>query len=154
YPKSRSAAAFQVWMIPSRDLLMMASSEDSTIDASRRAARSCSADKGTSGPLLTDGEVNGSAMGITSPGQGLTDDSTRGPGPCLSDTGQKAVDWHCVCSTLQTDGPGCFGGVSPAPQGESNMTSRTQRRRIGNRLLDCVPAEELDALRPLWDVVT
>jgi hypothetical protein len=40
WPKSRSAAAFQLWISPSSDLRMMASSEDSTIEASRRAARS------------------------------------------------------------------------------------------------------------------
>jgi hypothetical protein len=37
YPKIRSAAAFQVRMVPSSFLLTMASSEDSTI-AARRAA--------------------------------------------------------------------------------------------------------------------
>jgi hypothetical protein len=37
YPKIRSAAAFQLRMVPSSVLLMMASSEDSTIAASRAA---------------------------------------------------------------------------------------------------------------------
>lgn len=34
------------------------------------------------------------------------------------------------------------------------MTSRTTRKPTGNRLLDCLPSEELDGLRPLWDVVS
>jgi hypothetical protein len=37
YPKIRSAAAFHVRMVPSSFLLTMASSEDSTIAASRAA---------------------------------------------------------------------------------------------------------------------
>jgi CRP-like cAMP-binding protein len=28
------------------------------------------------------------------------------------------------------------------------------RERIGNRLLDCLPVEELDALRPVWEIVS
>jgi CRP-like cAMP-binding protein len=34
------------------------------------------------------------------------------------------------------------------------MASRAQRKRIGNRLLDCVPVEELDDLRRVWEVVS
>jgi CRP-like cAMP-binding protein len=34
------------------------------------------------------------------------------------------------------------------------MISRTQRKKIGNRLLDCLPAEELDHLQRLWEVVS
>lgn len=33
------------------------------------------------------------------------------------------------------------------------MASRTPRARVGNRLLDSLPADELDRLRPLWEVV-
>ena len=39
WPNSRSAAAFQLWMIPSSDLLMIASSDDSTIEARSRALK-------------------------------------------------------------------------------------------------------------------
>ncbi len=35
-----------------------------------------------------------------------------------------------------------------------DMASGTLRKRIGNRLLDCVPVEELDRLRPVWEVVS
>src|ERR1043166_3300981 len=34
------------------------------------------------------------------------------------------------------------------------MVSQTLQNRIGNRLLDCVPAEELDDLRQVWEVVS
>jgi CRP-like cAMP-binding protein len=34
------------------------------------------------------------------------------------------------------------------------MGTRTLRNRTGNRLLDCVPAEELDGLRQVWEVVS
>ncbi len=34
------------------------------------------------------------------------------------------------------------------------MVSQGSRNRIGNRLLDCVPAQELDGLRPAWEVVS
>lgn len=34
------------------------------------------------------------------------------------------------------------------------MVTRTPRRRIGNRLLDCLPTEELERLQPLWEIVT
>ena len=34
------------------------------------------------------------------------------------------------------------------------MASRNPRKRIGNRLLDSLPAEELDQLRRRWEVVT
>jgi CRP-like cAMP-binding protein len=34
------------------------------------------------------------------------------------------------------------------------MASRTPRKRIGNRLLDCLPVEELDPLQPLWELVS
>ena len=34
------------------------------------------------------------------------------------------------------------------------MVSRTQRKKVGNRLLDCLPGEELDRLQRLWEVVS
>jgi CRP-like cAMP-binding protein len=34
------------------------------------------------------------------------------------------------------------------------MGSRTPRKRIGNRLLDCLPSDELNYLRPLWETVS
>jgi len=34
------------------------------------------------------------------------------------------------------------------------MASRNPRKRVGNRLLDSLPAEELDQLRGLWDVIS
>jgi CRP-like cAMP-binding protein len=34
------------------------------------------------------------------------------------------------------------------------MTSIQPRRPLGNRLLDCVPVEELELLQPLWQVVS
>jgi CRP-like cAMP-binding protein len=34
------------------------------------------------------------------------------------------------------------------------MATRAPRNRTGNRLLDCVPAEELDGLRQVWEVVS
>jgi CRP-like cAMP-binding protein len=34
------------------------------------------------------------------------------------------------------------------------MVARIPRKRIGNRLLDCLPVEELDGLRQVWEVVS
>jgi CRP-like cAMP-binding protein len=34
------------------------------------------------------------------------------------------------------------------------MASRTSRKRIGNRLLDCLPADELDQLQRVWETVS
>ncbi len=34
------------------------------------------------------------------------------------------------------------------------MGARVLRKRTGNRLLDCVPVEELEAIRPLWELVS
>lgn len=34
------------------------------------------------------------------------------------------------------------------------MASRTQRKKVGNRLLDCLPVEELDRLQRCWEVVS
>jgi CRP-like cAMP-binding protein len=34
------------------------------------------------------------------------------------------------------------------------MVSRTQRKKVGNRLLDCLPVDELDRLRQVWEVVS
>src|SRR5262249_17827256 len=36
----------------------------------------------------------------------------------------------------------------------ARMTSRAARKRTGNRLLDSLPAEELDQLRRVWEVVS
>jgi CRP-like cAMP-binding protein len=44
---------------------------------------------------------------------------------------------------------------SPTAYGEkSSMAFRTLQQRTGNRLLDCVPAQELAGLRQVWDVVS
>lgn len=34
------------------------------------------------------------------------------------------------------------------------MASRTSQKRVGNRLLDCVPVEELDGIRQRWEIVS
>src|SRR5579884_3658709 len=68
YPNNRSAPRFQVVTMPLSVLLMMASSEFSTIDASRRADTSRKTSTTPSGePLVEDTGAPQSSIGVSEP---------------------------------------------------------------------------------------